>query len=417
MPAANKIFLLLLIYVISAAAQDGTDLPFLNEPVSPQLNGAGAAGTALLNDDPYGFLYNPAHLGMPVKNIEISAGFYPANIKWHDNIYIHDSYLNSYSFNAGYNLAPQLNGTPVSIGIGYAKSEMNYSLLAYSPEVMWSSVGKNNIDSYEAYSIGAGYNSIVSVNAGITYKRITTRLDKYYGGDNTSRVKAFDFGILLSTEINKLISQPFGFSLNSKTITPHIYYSLGFTARNVGDRHTYFENNTSIPIARTASLGHSVKTDIELNTKCYNVKILSLLYSINSDDILVKGKGVDTLPEYYNTLSFQGIMGDIKPFKNLFLGKGDPEVTLHKGFSMEIAEAFVFSAGGVSRAGKYNNKTSGYGVKLKGILKLVNVPLKNKILDYLIAHVDMQYYNSDYSTVNYIKNKYEGVVIKFTNFL
>jgi len=417
MPAVNKVFLLLLIYVISISAQDGTDIPFLNEPLSPQLNGAGAAGTARLNDDPYGFLYNPAHLGRPVKNIEVSAGFYPAKVKWLNDYYIDDSYLKSCAFNAGYNLAPLLNGTPVSIGIGYAKSEINYSMITYVPKEIEPSSGENDVDSYEVYSIGAGYSSIVNIYAGITYKRITTRLDSYYDRNNTTRIKAFDFGVLLSTEINKLISQPFSFSLNGKTIIPHIYYSLGFTVRNVGDRHYYFDPGSEDPIPQTASLGHSIKTDIELNTKCYNAKILSLLYSINSDDILVKGKGSDTTLQYYNTLSFQCIMGDIKPFKNLFLGKGGPEVTLHKGFTIEIAEAFIFSAGGVSRAGKYNNKTSGYGVKLNGILKLVNIPFENKILDYFIDHVDVQYFNSDYYTVNYIKNKYEGVVIKFTNFL
>jgi len=53
-------------------------MPFLNMSPSPLLSGMGQVGTALPNEEAYGFYYNPAHLGQFDQKIHGVFQFYPA---------------------------------------------------------------------------------------------------------------------------------------------------------------------------------------------------------------------------------------------------------------------------------------------------------------------------------------------------
>ena len=78
MRAAWLLAVLLVALPVRSGAQNlPTALPFLEIPPSPALNAMGSAGVAQTEADAYGFLVNPARLGLTARDVRAATALYP----------------------------------------------------------------------------------------------------------------------------------------------------------------------------------------------------------------------------------------------------------------------------------------------------------------------------------------------------
>lgn len=155
-------------------SQGEAAVPFLLLQPSPSLAAMGQTGTALPTEDPFGFLWNPAQLGYTSQNNNFSFIFYPSKLDWLPTFNL-DLEVKGLAFNLGYNLKDLID-FPLSVGFGYAKTEIDYGHFFMADEygnVIGTFEAK---DYYHAYSAGIGIDYFVQFNAGITYKDITSKL-------------------------------------------------------------------------------------------------------------------------------------------------------------------------------------------------------------------------------------------------
>ncbi len=386
-------------------------VPFLNLPTSPKMNALGAAGTASIESDPYKFYFNPAHLGYSSRSINFSSGFYPSKINYAPTITA-DITLNSYVFNAGYNLQKFFPDVPLSVGFGFGRNVMSFGRFI----MMDSEQGFESKDEYSIYSIGIGYHSIVDVSFGFSVKDVTSKLSPpsiEEAGKGTAEFTALDYGLLVSASLNNFLNNPLSFYVgNSAAIITDANYSLGYAIQNIGDKIYYIDRSQADPIGRAARLGHSLQLAETYKDPSFELQLLKLSYSIDSEDLLIK----KTYNGFSSETSYQGLLGDIRFGRNLFLGKGNPEVVLHKGFMVEFFEIFTLASGGFSGRGFFNSKTDGFGFRAKGILKLLNLAMQNSALEYIMNHFDVEYCSTKYFSGNFNETEFNGMTITVGGF-
>ena len=75
MKIKKLILLFSILLMVKSYAQGSSAVPFLSLQQSPFLQGAGATGVAVITEDPLGFYYNPAILGVTAKTNHISTLF------------------------------------------------------------------------------------------------------------------------------------------------------------------------------------------------------------------------------------------------------------------------------------------------------------------------------------------------------
>ncbi|MFO7445476.1 MAG: hypothetical protein R6W90_03880 [Ignavibacteriaceae bacterium] len=405
MSIRKAVIILVVLISVELFPQGEAAIPFLLLPTSPTLNGAGATGTATLIDDPYKVYFNPAHLGYSSRTSGIAIGFYPGKINWLSR-FVNGMTVNSYVFNQGLNLEKILPGIPLSIGFAYSKSEFVYG----------EAFGNDTEDYYSSYSLGIGYHSLINLSFGFTVKDITS----FLGGNQfqfTPRVNttAVDYGVLLNLPVNNLLEKPIGFKFtNNSSIQADVNYTIGYTIQNIGDEIYYVDPDQSDPIGRTARLAHNIDLGILLKTGKDDLNLVNLSYSIDAEDILIK-RNYDTTT-FVSNIEYEGMFGTIKPFKNLFLGEGDADIVLHKGLIVEFFESVYFSWGGLNGRGFTNRETSGFGLRTKGFLKLLNISLQSEVLKYISDHFDIRYTTSTYFEGSEFESEFKGVTISVGGF-
>lgn len=374
----------------------------LNLPVSPKSFGAGGTGTANIRENTWGFTSNPAYLGNISSENFISTGLYPGAADW----FWKDLTYNSLCLSGGYNLQKKLSGIPLSIGAAISRTEFNFG-------------SDDNRDYYYSYSLGIGYHSIINISAGITIKDVTSLVyDQPLETINNkakAEVTAFDYGILFNIPLNNLLNKPLAFSISKEQeIMTDFNYNLGYSIQNIGDKVYYIDPSQAEPLGRTAMLAHNISLGFNLISDNFRIELVNFSYSIDAVDNLIDAK-FDTIT-YNRSVEYQGMFGDIKPDKNLFAGKADNKVTVRKGMELEFGEAVIISTGGFD-GGNYDvRKTSGYGIKAAGILKVLNLAVQSETLDYIVNHFNLQYYSSTYFKDTSFEVNIKGVMLSFSGF-
>ncbi len=194
----NLLALLTISFLLSSQnifSQSEAAFPFMLLPTSPSLSGMGNTGTSIPTDDPFAFLTNPAQIGYSGQKNDLVFEFYPSKIKWLGIGYYTTKNL---TLNLGYNFK-KLLGIPISLGFGYVNSKTNLSFDFYP---------NREEDDYNAYSFGVGLDYSIQFYAGVTFKKINSKIENYIGdrgGSFSANANAIDYGFLINVPVLNLL--------------------------------------------------------------------------------------------------------------------------------------------------------------------------------------------------------------------
>lgn len=401
----------ILLYNTFTLAQGEAAVPFLLLQPSLSLSAMGQTGTALPNDDPFGFLWNPAQLGHSSQNNNLSYIFYPTKLKWIPKFNL-DLELKSSAFNVGYNFK-DLIGFPISFGFGYSKVNFSYGKFVITGPGSPDPIGTYEPrDFYHAYSLGLGIDYLVQLSIGYTVKDVTSFLADFSPSPDSGEVKAEttvkDFGILLNVPVLKLIDDKMNIVLSEKlTAYPTFNFSLGYSKSNIGDSINYSGLIQSDPLPRIERIGYGISAGFDLAADNLRFNAFNLSFTVEADDILISRSGMPSGHWEYQD--------DLDIWENVILIKGNNKIVSHAGTKLDFAETFSYSFGHFSGRGFDSRKTNGYELKLKGLLKAVAYWVNHPVTDFLRDHFDVRYYNTNFFADHELETKMTGLSLYVHN--
>lgn len=396
-------------------SQGESAVPFLLLQPSPSLAAVGQTGTALPTEDPFGFLWNPAQLGYTSQNNNFSFIFYPSKLEWLPTYNVGFE-VKSLAFNFGYNFKDIIN-FPLSVGFGYSYFELNFGdFLRWSESSPLVSGSLYSMDYYNAYSLGLGIDYYIQLNAGITYKSITSILAgagqigvEPGVEDGKAEPNVFDFGLLINVSVFKFIDESMAIELeDDMQLKPDFNFSVGYSKSNIGDEVYYIDPAQADPLPRVDRIGYGITTGFDLIGDNFQMKVLNFSLTVEADDILIDR---DTIDWYY-----QSTLSDLKPWKNLINVEGTDKIVSHIGLKLDLFETLSLSTGHFSGRGFMEvPETGGFEIKTKGIFKLWALWAKDPITNFLRDHIDIRYYNTNYFSGDWRETKMTGLALYVHN--
>ncbi|MCH7769914.1 MAG: hypothetical protein IIA49_02685 [Bacteroidetes bacterium] len=367
-------------------------IPFLLLPLSPSLNAMGATGTSIPTDDPYGFLFNPAQLGYTSQTTNLSFIFYPSKV----NLLGFDQFkLTGIALNLGYNFN-NLVGIPLSIGFGFSNPELNFEEFRSGAK-----------DYYNAYSFGIGIDYFVQLNAGVTYKDITSILgDQLIGITNSilkAEVSTIDYGFLLNIPVIKLIDDKLSINIiDDIPIKPYFNFSTGYSQSNIGDEVYYVDPAQSDPLPRTARLGYGISLGLDFLIDESSISVIKFDFSVDAEDILIERDMFG--------FEYQKGIGDIDISRNILQIKGDDKVVTHSCYRIYLMETLAITNGKFSGRGFNLSTTNGIEIRATGLLKMLGQYSSSKVFEFIANHFDLRYYRTTYSP-NKLDTEMDGIAL------
>lgn len=413
MKASFILFCLTFLTIFSSKSfsQGEAAVPFLLLQPSPSLSAMGQTGTALPTDDPFGFIWNPAQLGLSSQTNNFTFIFYPSKLEWLP-LFNLDLEIKASAFNAGFNFKDLMN-IPLSVGFGYSKVEMNFGEFVRtgpgSPDPLGTFEPK---DFYNAYSFGIGLDYLIQLSVGYTFKDITSILTDRPIGTDSGAVKAetsvYDYGILLNVPVLKIIDDKMNIVLSDElTAYPTFNFSLGYSKSNIGDLIYYIDPNQSDPLPRIKRIGYGISAGFDLAADNLRFNALNLSFTVEADDILISRSGMPSSHWEYQD--------DLDIWENVILIKGNNKIVSHAGTKLDFAETFSYSFGHFSGRGFDSRKTNGYELKLKGLLTVAAHWANHPVTNFLRDHLDVRYYNTNFFAGHELETKMTGLALYIQN--
>ncbi|MBI4547864.1 MAG: hypothetical protein HY707_07790 [Ignavibacteriae bacterium] len=405
--------LIVLIAPDRCLAQGETGLPFLLIPSSPEGSGMGNIIGSMISDNPMATLANPGQLGVLGLDHYFTGGFYPSATAWLPGFQNSDFTYNASAFNAGFNLK-RLISLPFGLSAGFAYSHVSFVLGTFiitrdDPTPLGFFQAEEHTDNF---SFGIGIDYHVRVGFGYTTKSVESKLAPFdvqgQGRQGVAKVSTHDIGIVAQAPILKIIGEAVGAPVTVfGSAEPLIDLSFGYSRRNLGDeRVVYIDAAQADPLPRNATLGLNYTVGLNLRTPSATWEVFSATLAREADDILVQ-----RLPSPRDSLGF--IIGNPPPpqyvdgtgaiefMNNVVLGKGNIHATVHKGWQINLGELIAIRGGSVRGRG-VSYTTSGYGLRLSGLMKLLDAVSasfsSSPVAVFVLSHFDVHFdhASSDY---------------------
>lgn len=412
--------LLFLIFYLTATriyAQGATAVPFLLIQPSPHLNGMAGAYSALATSDPFGQYFNPAQLAYFGKKNNIAFQFFTRRTPFQSSIIKNNEvFLVSSAFSAGFTSDKIIPGIPVSIGVGYLYTKLDYGTNIWTDEngnVLSTFDSKEN---YNQFGIGWGIDLPLKLNIGFAIKKINSNLvnvDISNWGPSNEKAVSVDYGVLITAPILNLIG-----SLGKKKIlasenfTPFFDVNLGFAMQNIGKGIKYINKSQDQPLPRQANLGYGLSCG-------FNTKILNIEFQLMKASWASEARNLLVHSNADGTWEYVTFPGKIKIIDNILLGKNSKQIGTYQGWSVTLLETFEYSYGYYKK--EYflpYTKTHGLWISSLGMAKLLSHLVKNELLSKILSKIEIDYAQTEYSVRRdhpYGFNSFKGINIVVRN--
>jgi len=392
-------------------AQVETAVELLKISPSPMLNGMGAVGTALPSDDEFAIYYNPAQLAYSSTVRSAAAQFFPINVKLTDQS---KPAFKASSANIGFRMGGRSMRTPIILGLGYISAELDRGTVVFEDPPGNEIERMLSNDYYDAFSVAIGFSYFITLNAGFTYKRISTQTSYFRFPDLSyerlnDKLGAVDYGFLLIVPILRRYKPgPFREERKMTKYQPYLDLSIGYSKANIGDEVNYSNRLPASPLPRSGRLGYGVSLGVYTKIKQTVIQLGSLDWSVQANDLLVEGSN--------ENFSYQSFIGDISIGRNILQAKGDAKVESHLGYSIELGETLRYSGGYYEGGGMPYSKTSGFAIRTKGLFKLLKQRYTKTWYSFIVDKMDIRYFNSTYYIYNDHKSRFQGISLVLSAF-
>ena len=392
-------------------AQAETALPFLLIKSSPEGNGMGGISASIITDNAMAMVANPGQLGLNSLNNYLSSGLYTPKSLWLPPFQNNDLTYNVGAINAGVNLKKFFSlPFPVSVGLGYSRIFLNLGTFAVTLDDPTPIATFEGHEKAENYSIAIGAEYYIKLGLGINFKSIESVLAPISGlpgatGPNSNRKgianpTTNDIGLIAQLPVidvlSKIKNELFTFS---PTLKPLFDVTFGYTRSNLGDETViYIDPAQGDPLPRTATLGLSWKFGLVTHAASHDWEVVSFTLAREAEDVLVKRfpAQIDTMGNIISnpTFQYQDGAGDIQFFKNVIMGEGNDDVTLHKGWQLNVGEILYIRGGSVNGTGLVY-LTDGFGLRLSGVFRLIETldrtATSSPFFQFITSHIDLRF--------------------------
>ena len=353
---------LLLSAQFSPAASRAT-MSFLTIPSSPTSNGYGGLLLPSGLDDPLAPLDNPAALGFIASQSPLSAAFYPARTQWGPYSFVADEDMrySARALNLGVNperLAKWL-GRPTKLSLGVGYNEVYFDL----GEILLRDSQNETIGSYHAYermnglSFGLGYESRIKAALGFSIKYVKSDLGPYDASGFSHDIGAIvQFPLLNFRRESARLESPY--------VLPFLTPSVSYAMTDIGGGIDYTdEPGQEDPLPRTEHITFALSSRVTLRAADkHDWQLATLDIGIQAEEELITQEA-DYRYEYP--------LSDINLINDLLFGESNDRIQKRRGFEIGLLELFYLRRGSFEHTGDHvRYETSGFGIRLSGVLKL-----------------------------------------------
>ncbi|MBI5473991.1 MAG: hypothetical protein HY961_16765 [Ignavibacteriae bacterium] len=387
-------------------AQGETGVPFLLIEPSPEANGRGNTGTAVISNNPIATLTNAGQLGIFSLSNYFSGSLYTPKTQWLPTFGLSDLTYSVWAANAGYNLREAL-GLPfeAGIGIGYSRIDLNlgtFMRMNENGEVI------GTFDAYEKseqMSMGFGADYFLRIGVGWNFKNIRSVLGGSDVAPFTSEAKASatDFGLIIQAPIFDILKMAGTESVDIYPgIEPLVNITFGYARSNMSNQVIHYGADLQFtdPLPRNATIGLSADFGLVANVNAQSWKIIMFTVAREAQDVLVT-RYAD------GRFSYQPGLGDISFFGHVVRGElsRTDKASLHKGWEVGLGEFVYIRGGSFAQSPDFGNRnftTSGLGIRLAGLFKAIGTAIPESappdVFSFLIRHVDVAFDHAEYKT-------------------
>lgn len=413
---SGSILILILSIPAESVAQGEAAVPFLLLGASPEGNGMGEIAATMPTDNPVALIANPAQLGLSSLSHLVQIGFYPSSATWHYEPVSPDLNYNASAFAAGVNSdrLKRFVSIPfgLSIGVAYSYVALDWAGFIGIP---LSSTSDINVpgDHAHCWTFGLGVDYYIKVGFGLTTKSVESRLNAFsvqgQSRDAVAHVSAFDLGIIVEVPVIGAIDRFMARRpLLWNTIEPDLSLSIAYARRNLGDdKVVYIDPLQGDPLPRAAIAGVSATLGLLHWSDSDQLRVVAFSVAHEAEDLLAMRFPaiLDSLGDVIAVPPWQYApgAGAIRFIGNVLLGEGSTHATIRKGWQLEVCEMFAVRGGSVQSPGQLYS-TTGYGVRLSGVFKLLEriAPslASTAFVSFILDHVDARFDHATVGTSN-----------------
>jgi len=372
---------------------------FLSLQPSIRANGMAGASAAAAENDALALASNPGHLGVMMAERYFSAAFYPAKTNWLPQL-APDLTYDAKTFLFGFNLKRLSRKIPITLGVGYTKVFINLGEQIITGELDPTPLGVfQSWERANLWSAGAGIDCLIKAGIGWNFKNLESNLapqvaNTAQAGDGRTQANSRDFGFAASAPLVEIAAQVTKKSFKIKPgLQPFFDAGFGYAQSNIGHAVASIDGAQAEPLSKVSRSGISFKAGLLLSLSRLRWRIFSV-ERVNEAEQTSAGKF------RFGGIRYTPRRGDINIWKHVILGKGSPALIAKKGWEFDFFELLSIRAGRYfDPSGRVSYKTSGFGVRLAGVLKYQRYfnPQGNSVLNFISRHFEGEY---EFSRIN-----------------